>query len=114
MKTEFDSQSGLERMQLTARDGQGNGAMPKEYIRGATYYKDDDSTPLADVVSNDVRISWNNQDSGGDVQIATFTNDGSYEAEHEAPQYTTLDRAAINRMIKVLRRARDQAFGRDE
>lgn len=28
--------------------------------------------------------------------------------------YADLDRAGINRLIKALRRARDQAFGRDE
>jgi hypothetical protein len=28
--------------------------------------------------------------------------------------HTTLDRAGINKLIQVLRRARDQAFGRDE
>ena len=28
--------------------------------------------------------------------------------------YSTLDRDAINNIIRVLRRARDQAFGRDE
>jgi hypothetical protein len=28
--------------------------------------------------------------------------------------YVTLDRSGINRLIRNLRRARDQAFGRDE
>jgi hypothetical protein len=82
------------------------GGMPKEYIRG------DDFTP--DDHTNDARISWGRLEEGGEVQMAIFRNDGTYKSEYEDPQYMTLNRYAINQMIKVLRRARDQAHGRDE
>ena len=46
--------------------------------------------------------------SGGASSTATST-------ELISPgQYVQLDRPAINRLIRVLRRARDQAFGKDE
>ena len=59
------------------------------------------------------------------VQIATVYNPGAknayaaieeMKAEGEAftGWHTTLDRDHINRLIRVLRRARDQTFGRDE
>lgn len=79
--------------------------MPKEYIRG-------EMMPSSE--SNDARVSWGSEETGGIVQLAVFRNDGTYESEHEIPQYMTLDRSAINRMIKVLRRARDHAYGKDE
>jgi hypothetical protein len=82
-----------------------SGAMPKEYIRGQL---------SPDDISNDARISWDRLENGGIVQMAIFKNDGSYEEEHEKPQYMTLDRPAINDIIRILRRARDQAYGRDE
>ena len=47
-----------------------------------------------------------------DVIEASQTNPGS------GPSYTgvwsTLNREGVNRLIRVLRRARDQAYGRDE
>lgn len=97
--------------------------MPKETIRSSTY------GPMFDV-----EVRWGRDSS--DVQIATVMPPAQTS---EAPQnlaqlvaswddacgdpenpdgarglYSSLDRHAINELIRVLRKARDQAFGRDE
>ena len=48
----------------------------------------------------------------GDVQIGVGAFNPSTEVNLEV-QYMDLDRAAINRIIRALRDARDQAFGKD-
>lgn len=56
----------------------------------------------------DVRISWG---AGQEcVQVASINDTKPDEAAYAS--FT--DRAAVNRMIAVLRRARDHAFGKDE
>jgi len=80
--------------------------MPKEYIYG--------EPNLDGKTRQEAKVTWSPEDSGGIVQMTVFNSDGTYESEHEVPQYMTLDRSSINRLIKVLRRARDQAYGRDE
>lgn len=78
--------------------------MPKEVIHDNTVYADGRSTPLA------VEISWGVNDY---VQLASV----NLQAERYTPEagfYTDLDRPMINKVIKVLRRARDQAYGPDE
>lgn len=108
----------LHLCKLSAMDKEG--AMPKEYING------DDRNPdlctckdLNEGCSNcrplnRIKVTWNRLDAGGVVQITTFKDDTTYESEHELPMYVTLDREGINRTIRILRRARDQAYGRDE
>jgi hypothetical protein len=85
----------------------------------------------------DVTVSWNRT---GTVQIATTAADadrrlrnwaevtdmpppGDHEGTPSAPGtsfklfdgwHVDLDRDRVNALIRVLRRARDQAFGRDE
>lgn len=49
------------------------------------------------------------------IQLATLAP-SDYEGEEDADTngwYVTLDRYQINKLIKALRRARDQAFGAD-
>lgn len=80
--------------------------MPKELIHTnrAPADSDDHTLPLA------VHVGW---DRVGYVQVATVNL--QYErhtAEHG--WFADLDRGQINYMIRLLRRARDQAFGRDE
>lgn len=56
----------------------------------------------------DVKISWG---AGlAYIQVATINDAKPDEAAHA----TFSDRSAVNRMIAVLRRARDHAFGKDE
>ncbi len=90
--------------------------MPKEIIR--------DEAGMFDMV-----VGWTH---GQSAQVGIQTSDGRSLAdvlrggaavEGQPPQedpaefrslWGTLDRAGINRMIAVLRRARDQAYGKDE
>lgn len=63
-----------------------------------------------------IRLGW---DRVGYVQIATVLQagtDGSpvpMDSEVDEGQFVDLDRASINRLIRALQRARDQAFGKD-
>lgn len=67
-----------------------------------------------------VDVRWNRE--GGYVQIVSRETDASGgrlvgddpETHYTDGFYVDLDRAAINGLIRNLRRARDQAFGRDE
>jgi hypothetical protein len=94
--------------------------MPKEYINGDERDPGECrcSVPQEGCSNcrplNRVKLTWSREDAGGYVQLVTFKDDNSYESEHELPMYVSLDRAGINRLIKHLRRARDQAFGADE
>jgi len=59
-----------------------------------------------------VRIGWQR---GCAVQIDTVYLDGGEWANQQPEgQFVNLDRQAINQLIQVLRRARDQAYGKDE
>ncbi len=68
----------------------------------------------------DVEIGW----SSDSVQIGIQSHDREPLVKHLAQDaadpamftslWGNLDRAGCNRMIKLLRRARDEAFGRDE
>jgi hypothetical protein len=81
--------------------------MPKEVIRDATVYADGSQTPLA------VEVAWG---ANTYVQIASI-NLVEKAKDPYAPEsgfYADLDRPMINKLIKVLRRARDQAYGADE
>lgn len=99
--------------------------MPRERIYGAfTPFGDED------VRRTVVDLSWSRE--AGHVQMATLsidgvtgdpveigtvelpTPDGTATAPILGGMYLQLDRDGINRLIRNLRRARDQAFGRDE
>lgn len=89
--------------------------MPKEYIHDST-------TKMFKT-----KVGWSKED--GHVQIATVTNSkrlGLSEFNPHTEAWTpvetggtdegwhvTLDRKEINDLIRLLRKARDQAFGRD-
>lgn len=109
--------------------------MPREvvYGEGMPYGTPDEPGPARSIVE----VSWH---PGSHVQIATrcvYATETSAAYEPEAGQpgyadlmggqdaagqriprsfgiYTDLDRRAINMLIRHLRRARDQAFGKDE
>ena len=80
--------------------------MPKELIH-SRYDWDTETTQL--------RIDWTREHSH--VQVATIAPDGQRLTD-SGPEangwFIQLDRAGINRAIATLRRARDQAFGKDE
>lgn len=75
--------------------------MPKEIIR----------TGSPDHVGPTVHVGWSPDQY---VQLATVDPAHNDENPHGNGWYADLDRHAINRLIKVLRRARDAAYGRDE
>lgn len=85
--------------------------MPKEYIYSSTFIPESSDCPAQ---PNVVKITWSREDAGGGVQMTVFKKDGTYESEHEKPMYMDLERHDINQLIRVLRRARDQAYGRNE
>ena len=98
--------------------------MPKEVVYGVTRPPENpDGTPAEQVGRLQVEVIWIGKDSGGNfVQMVTKevrSLDGGRLSDDEGIHYTDgllvdLDRAGINRLIRNLRRARDQAFGRDE
>lgn len=71
-----------------------------------------------------LQVSWSRE--GGHVEVATIVPSGklmAYDPETKTHQvldvqspgwFMQMDRGNINEAIKVLRKARDQTFGRDE
>ncbi len=67
-----------------------------------------------------VEVLWNRE--GGYVQVVSRAEDAdggrwagdSPDTHFTDGMYIDLDRQGINKLIRNLRRARDQAFGRDE
>ena len=97
--------------------------MPKESVFGEQHAPyGDDAKPMVPVIE----VRWGRED--GTVQIVSRAEDayGGRWAEDVAPDilrtdvhftdgyFVNLSRTAINQLIRNLRRARDQAFGRDE
>lgn len=81
--------------------------MPREIIHDPTPVepdKSEQSTPFA------VSVGWQRDH---DVQLATI-NLQKDELSEDKGWFVNLRRQDINRLILVLRRARDQAYGRDE
>jgi len=58
-----------------------------------------------------VLVGWHPAPTGG-VQVAV--KDDRNSTDGHAELFVDLDRADINRLIKLLRKARDSAYGRDE
>lgn len=59
-----------------------------------------------------VQVGWNGETEH--VQVVTFARHPvTYETVFDG-RYVDLERREINQLIRHLRRARDQAFGRDE
>ena len=81
--------------------------MPKEIIYPRHQGDSENPAPWAEV-------GWNKD--AGYVQIVTKSADGiELEPTPEGNGwYVDLNRQQINELIRVLRRARDQAYGRDE
>lgn len=79
--------------------------MPKEAIHPSTPQRDDEPLRMAEV-------GWH---ANGWVQLGIKTEiRESGESVTGDVVATDLDRQQINNLIRVLRRARDQAYGRDE
>lgn len=90
--------------------------MPKEYVNGEAvpYELGSPETPVA-------AVRWGRET--GHVQLVTRLRECELFFDPDDPTapipcqygyYVTLDRRGINDLIRTLRKARDQAFGRDE
>lgn len=91
--------------------------MPKEVVYGVDRIPQDEGDPVRVPVAV---LHWSRET--GDVQLVTRL------LSHEVPSieqqdrgipveygmYVSLNRTGINDLIRLLRRARDQAFGKDE
>lgn len=90
--------------------------MPKEIINSMYYGKE---VPAADgslvrIEPTHLHVGWTKDHEH--VEIAVINTD--IVAEHPSDErqgwFMQLDRAGCNRAIRALRKARDDAFGRDE
>lgn len=94
--------------------------MPKEYVESAYYGQFATETDKKGRSINTpldpcrVRVGWTKDH--GHVELATVAEDGRVlEPGPDANGwFIQLDRHGVNRLIRVLRRARDDAAGRDE
>lgn len=81
--------------------------MPKERIYGG----------LLGDATRDVVVGWHGANSAhtrsGDGCGGTVTIGLTLDTEDQPETFARLDRVAINRLIRTLRRARDAAFGAD-
>lgn len=85
--------------------------MPKEYVNDLYYSHDSDGVAYGS--DSRVRVGWSKESEH--VQIATTAPDG-WEL-NPTPEgngwFVNLGRAEINRLIRILRKARDESYGAD-
>lgn len=85
--------------------------MPKEYIEDR--YASDDDDAVANGSPTRVRVGWSRE--AEHVEIATIAPDEM--TLRPTPEgngwFVQLDRGGLNRLIRTLRKARDQAYGQD-
>jgi hypothetical protein len=89
--------------------------MPKEYIYDENYQQTalldspDSNTPAEEHVltTAHMKVTWG-RDTYVQTAIVADDDPDGMEAQH-----LSLDRAGINRLIRTLRKARDQAYGTD-
>lgn len=103
--------------------------MPKEYIydqyNGQTFDEiaDDGSTVKTKPEYRFMKVGWS-RDNGVAMQIyeapngmftplASFSASDAEPTPGEGPVYLNLSRGEVNRLISILRKARDQAYGKD-
>lgn len=85
--------------------------MPKEVVHDSTQYSGE--YPTREVIAE---VRWSRDSEY--VQLATalveMADHSPVVREVQGGWYANLNRTGINDMIRNLRKARDQAFGRDE
>lgn len=85
--------------------------MPKEYIKDEQYrqtWESEDGQTGGIVTTTQAKITWG-RDTYVQIAVVTDEDQDGMEANH-----LSLNRSGINAMIRTLRKARDQAYGRDE
>lgn len=81
--------------------------MPKEIVIDSSCFNEDDTRGLR------AEVRWSRETEY--VQLATVADkDPVSEGFDGCGWFMSLDRRGINDLIRHLRKARDQAFGRDE
>lgn len=81
--------------------------MPKEFIDNASWSAEDSPTWQ----ETRIKVTWGRDAQY--VQLATVA-DAEDATEWSDGWHIDMNRRTINELIRVLRRARDQAYGRDE
>lgn len=103
------------------------GIMPKEFIENryfgqfAVDHVACEHTPGEDdgdckgtkvpLDSSVIKVGWSKEMEHVEIAVLPTVDDEHFS---ERVWYTQFDRRGINRLIKVLRKARDDAYGRDE
>jgi len=87
--------------------------MPREYVYSPAARPDEQGT-FGENLEAQIAVSVGWAREGGDVQLATIRNGQEHSFDPCAGLYADLGRKQINDLIRLLRRARDHAFGRDE
>ena len=103
--------------------GSKEGIMPKEYINNrwyAQYAREVDYDGLGNEIGSHqvplddsaIKVGWTKDQDHVELAVVRYRdgaepNDGDW-------YHSQFDRAGLNRLIRTLRTARDQAFGRDE
>lgn len=99
------------------RDAGKEGVMPKEIIKSSeplrVYLENADGTEgsVEYIDRFQAELGWNRE--ADYVQLITVTTDPRVDLVNRGFA-VQLDRAGINRLIKALRKARTQVFGKDE
>lgn len=74
--------------------------------------RDGDARRTRPVLRRGLSVGWSREHGHVEIGMNAFemsTQTGS----HDGGMYATFDRAGLNRIIRALRKARDQAFGAD-
>lgn len=79
--------------------------MPKEIINDQYAHPKDGDKPAPDLK---IEVAW--QRDHMDVEVGSTNHSADFDVRG---WFVHLDRAGTNRLIRTLRRARDQAFGAD-
>jgi hypothetical protein len=91
--------------------GRKEGVMPREHVLSCFARREDEPPPDGPQLPDfRVQVGWGANDY---VQIATV-NPAADLGSVESGLYVDLDRKGINDLIRLLRKARDRAYGRDE
>lgn len=105
--------------------------MPKEFIESRWFgqYGDQLIDPEKGLVEGNTRqvpiemsalkVGWSREAEHVELAVVTMETDneklaGTFAEHGDEVRYMQLDRRGINRIIATLRKARDNAFGRDE
>ena len=81
--------------------------MPKETIYGKSF-------PLHGATEPEVVVGWSKEAEHVEISVRMPDDTVLVPGPEANGWYAQLDRAGINRLIKTLRKARDDAYGRDE